>query len=142
MALGIATARPIFVWYLLLILPFFAGGFHPSVAIITTPVLLISLIQIFRKQGFLKTTLNLQSIACFAVTLGYCITPLWAADRGMAIIGILRFISLPLLVLLLMQYTQTEKVQFLHYLPISGVIMTLLGCILWFFPATGTTNTS
>lgn len=136
MALGIATARPIFVWYLLLILPFLAGGFHTSVAIVTTPVLLISLIQIFRKQGFLKTDLNLQSIACFAITLGYCITPLWAADRGMAIMGILRFIPLPLLVLLLMQYTQTEKLQFLHYLPISGVIMTLLSCLLWLFPAT------
>ena len=136
MALGIATAPPSFIRYLLLILPFLAGGFHTSVAIVTTPVLLISLIQIFRTQGFLKVVLNLQSIACFAVTLGYCITPLWAADRGMAMMGILRFLPLPLLVLLLMQYTQTEKAQFLKLLPITGIVMTLLSCMLWFFPAT------
>lgn len=136
MTLGIAAAQPGFVWYLLLTLPFLAGGFHTSVAIVTTPVLLISLIQIFRTQGFLKITLNPQSIACFAVTVGYCITPLWAADRGMAIMGVLRFLPLSLLVVLLMQYTQTEKIQFLQILPISGILMTLLSCILRIFPAT------
>lgn len=136
MSLGIVNTAPCFVWYLLLVLPFLAGGFHTSVAIITIPVLLISLILFFRKHGMLKIALNLQTIACLAVTLGYCITPLWAADRGMAMMGILRFIPILLLTLLLTQYKQNEKAQFLQLLPRWGIAMTLLSCVFWILPAT------
>ena len=126
---------PCFIWYLLVVLPFLAGGFHTYSALITVPVLLYGLVQTHRTQGFLSMKFTLHSITCLVIALGYFLTPLWAADRGMAPFGIVRFLPFLLLTLLLMQYTTEDKMTFLQPLPYCGGVMVLVSCLCMSLPA-------
>lgn len=127
---------PLWIWYLFLILPFWAGGFHTYTAVMTVIIFLTALGREYSKKGYLQIVLNQASILCFTVMLGFCITPLWAADRGLAVFGILRYLPVPLQALLLMQYSQKQKPDFFPVLPICGTAMTIVGCILWAVPST------
>lgn len=122
--------------YLTVVLPFAAGGFHTYVSAITAVCLVVHLASVFQKQGYLRLTLNFNSIAVMLVMLGYCITPMWAADKGMAVFGILRYVPVALYVLTLMQMTPEQKQQCLGLIPISGAGMTVLSCLLLLLPGT------
>lgn len=120
--------------YLTVILPFAAGGFHTYVSAVTGICLVIHLAITARKQGSLKVTLNFNTIAVLLVLLGYCITPVWAADKGMAVLGIVRYLPTVLYALTLMQLTEAQKQHCLSLIPVSGVMMTALSCLLLLIP--------
>lgn len=125
---------PFWALYSLLLLPFLAGGFHSYIAILTTAVFAFDLIRQFIHKNDLKILINLNSVMVLIIVIGYSVTPLWAADKGMAPFGILRYTPLLLLTILQMQNTADEKTQMLSLLPLSGVIMTIIGCVFWFIP--------
>lgn len=129
-------AVPWIFLYLTVVLPFAAGGFHTYVSAVTTVCLVVHLVSVFQKQGYLRLTLNLNSIAVMLVMLGYCITPMWAADKGMAVFGIVRYMPVVLYVLTLMQLTPGQKQQCLELIPISGACMTVLSCLMLLLPRT------
>lgn len=116
------------------LLPFAAGGFHSYVSAVTTVLLTLHLLDTGRKQGFLRWTRNLNSLAVVLVFLGYCITPFWAADKGMAVFGILRYLPLVLYILALMQLTAEQKRHCLDLIPLSGMVMTIFSCLLLLIP--------
>lgn len=116
--------------YLAFILPFAAGGFHTYTAMITTLVLVSDLILTFKKKQHLRFFWNGNTAAAALVTLGYCLSPLWAADKGMAVYGIVRYLPLFLLALVLMQYSAQERERCLELIPLSGAVMTMLSCVL------------
>lgn len=125
---------PWIFYYLSFTLPFAVGGFHTYTAVITTVLLLINLYSLYRKQHRLRIFCNLNMAAILLVTISYCITPIWAADKGMAVFGIPRYLPLLLYALTLMQYTAEEKTYALSLVPLCGVIMTLCSCILILVP--------
>ena len=116
--------------YLSVILPFAAGGFHTYTAMVTALLLLGNLAFTVRQKKQLRFVWNGNTLAVFLVTLSYCVTPLWAADRGMAVFGILRYLPLTLYALTLMQYSPEERNRALELIPISGALMTLVSCVL------------
>lgn len=122
--------------YLTFVLPFAAGGFHTYVSGVTVVCLVIHLLTTAKKQGYLRLTLNGSSIAVLLVALGYCITPLWAADKGMAVFGVARYLPLLLYILALMQLTAEQKEECLGLIPISGSAMTVFSCLLLLIPGT------
>lgn len=128
------ASLPFRLWYLFLLLPFFAGGFHTCFCAVIAAVLLMELIMEYSKNGSLKITINPASILCFSMMLGYAVTPLWAADKGMAVFGILRCLPVLLLALLLMQISPKEVEHSLLLLPICGSLMTAISCIFLLFP--------
>lgn len=124
--------------YLTFILPFAAGGFHTYTAMVTTVLLAVNLVLTAKAHKKLRFLWNLNTAAVFLVTLGYCVTPFWAADKGMAAFGIVRYVPLALYALNLMQYSPEEKARCLELIPLSGALMTLLSCILLPLPGMDT----
>lgn len=122
--------------YLLVILPFLAGGFHTCTAALTAVVLILCLIKRIFAEKALRIVINTNTFMVAALAAGYCIAPFWAADKGMAVFGILRCLPLPILALLLMQYTKEDRKLWLSLLPVCGAAMTAIGCMLWAFPMT------
>lgn len=122
--------------YLTFVLPFAAGGFHSYVSAVTAVGLIIHLYITAGRRGYLRFTLNINSIAVLLVLLGYCITPMWAADKGMAVFGILRYLPAALYALALMQLTKEQKGQCLSLIPISGAAMTVLSGLMLLIPGT------
>lgn len=122
--------------YLTFVLPFAAGGFHTYVSAVTVICLLLQLTATAKKQGYLRVVLNFNSIAIALVVLGYCITPVWAADKGMAVFGILRYLPLMLYILVLMQLNPKQKQECLALIPVSGCLMTVLSGLLLLAPGT------
>lgn len=124
-----AEVPGIFV-YLTFVLPFAAGGFHTYTAMITTVLLAVNLFLTVRRKKEMRFVYNLNSAAVLFAVLCYCITPLWAADKGMAVFAIVRYLPAALYVLTLMQYTPEQRKQCMVLLPVSGAVMTLLSCAL------------
>lgn len=126
---------PFWVWYFLIICPFLAGGFYTYMSMLSVVVLVLALIKQCRIKKKLKIVLNLNFVTVLSIVISYCVTPLWAADKGMAIFGILRFCPLFLMALLLMQYENSQKDDWYILLPLSGAVLTLVSCMAWIIPA-------
>lgn len=119
--------------YLFGILPYLSGGFHTFSGTVTAGVLLLWLLRC-RKTEQLPIQLNRSSMAILLLFAGYCVTPLWAADKGMAVFGFLRYLPVLLLAVSLMQLTWEEKLAGLSLLPYCGAVMTVISCVLWLIP--------
>ncbi|MBQ5858246.1 MAG: hypothetical protein IIW51_04445, partial [Peptococcaceae bacterium] len=122
--------------YMTFVLPFAAGGFHTYISAVTVICLVLQLTATAKKQGYLRVVLNFNSIAVALVVLGYCITPVWAADKGMAVLGIARYLPIVLYILVLMQLNPKQKQHCLDLIPISGGMMTVLSGLLLLIPGT------
>lgn len=130
--------RPEIPWIcpvLIFALPFCVGGFHTGTAAVLAIALLAALLETVRRQGKLRFCRNLSSIAVLVLLAAYCLTPLWAADKGMAPFGIPRFLSLTLFALLLMQ-DDGEKITgwILKMLPGCGCLMIISSMALALIP--------
>ena len=78
------------------------------------------------RHGKLSLRLNLASGAVAAIFLGYLLSCLWAADRGLAPLGIPRALAIALFALCLMQLSHSERRVLLGDLPLIGAGMTLI----------------
>lgn len=126
---------PLFV-FLALVMPFAAGGFFTYLSAVTAAVLLANLIFLLLQNKQLRFRLNAGSFAAILLSAAYLLTPLWAADKGMAVFGIVRYGCIILYVLNLMQYGPTQRGMLLSLVPLSGALMTVLSCLLLPFSAT------
>lgn len=109
---------------LALALPFSAGGFHTGTTAALSAVLMLALVERICKKRKLLFYWNLNSIAVFLLFAAYCISPLWAADRGMAAFAFPRFLPLVLFSLFLMQEQEDTHQQLLDLVPLCGCMMT------------------
>lgn len=78
------------------------------------------------RRGKLRLRLNLASGAVGAIFLGYVLSCFWAADRGLAPLGIPRALTLALAALCLLQLSPDERRVCLGDLPLIGAAMTLI----------------
>ncbi len=130
------AASPRLLQLFLFVLPFVIGGFFTYLNALAAIFLLVILILVGMRQGFLLLRLNLTTLTLLAIFGSFCITPLWAADRGMAVFGIVRFLPVLLYGLLLLQLTDKQRELLFSLLPICGVFMTVLSLGLSVLPAT------
>lgn len=128
------SADPMVFLWVSVVLPFAAGGFHTYISMITVVVLTGNLVWLVRKNKRLVCCCNLSSAALAVVTGGYCLCFLWAADRGMAVFAVVRYLPVLLYALTLMQYTPAERECALKLLPVSGAAMTTISCLLLLIP--------
>lgn len=128
-----AALHPVFVW-LTWVLPFAAGGFYTYMAVPVSALLLWFLWQRLRERKYFRFFRNRASISVLALAAGYALTPLWAADKGMAPFGLIRFLPVLLLVLLLMQLDEEERHGMLCLVPVTGAVMTVLSLGLLLIP--------
>lgn len=126
---------PWIFYYLFFLLPFLAGGFHTYTVPVTVLMLGCSLISCNRRNKHLRFNWNIYSLTIALIVLGYCISPFWGADRGMAVFGIARYLPLILLAAVIMQHSAEERENALLLVPICGVCMTLVSGVLFLIPA-------
>lgn len=123
------------LYWLNFVVPFAYGGFYTYLAAPFTAVLLAALCQTVRKNGKLTLYFNWNTIAVLLVVLGYFVTPLWAADKGSAVFGIIRFVPLALYLLLLMQWPKVGVQELAEPVAYSGAVMTVVSLGSQFVPA-------
>lgn len=109
------------------------GGFHEYISCILSVAMSIWLLvrSVHRKQLCVRK--DFLTSAVVAVCLGYGLTCFWAVDRGMALIGFLKFLPLLLYLLCLQQEDGTHRV--LEVLPCFGVVLAAISAIGMQFPA-------
>lgn len=111
----------------------FMGLFHEFLSCIASVILCAYLLTAALKNGSIKFNLNLSSISIAAIVSFYGLSALWAVDSGMAFIGFLKFLPLPLFMLAVMQQDESiEKT--LDILPHTAILMTIASFILSFIP--------
>lgn len=116
------------LYIIVFIIPFLFGGFFEFTSCILGAVLLF-----FALKDSVKISLDPGAIAAACIPLFYLLSVFWAVDKGMAVIGFMKFLPLPLLVLLIIR--EPEKMEeCLNVIPWAGAIMTAISFPLSFFP--------
>lgn len=120
---------------LLALLPFALGIFHEWTAGIISVVLLVFIMVRSDKRSF-KIPKDPLFISSVLIPVFFLVSPLWAVDRGMTVLGFTKFLPVPLFLILLKNTPKPEDP--FKFLPVSGASMTVLSFILsLIFPQEG-----
>ena len=119
---------------LLLGSPFLVGLFFPWGSALAVLFLTVLLAAELKKGKILIAKGPLLPACCSLVLflLGGC---LWGTDRGMALLGVLQFLPLPLFVLALEQREPAARLQLTAHMPAAAAVMVLLSLLLSCIPA-------
>ena len=120
---------------LALVLPFCTGGFHIATAAALSLILMVAIQDEIRKNNIFRLFLNPAAVCTAVLFLAYCATPLWAADKGMAVFALPKYLPLVLYALLVMQSEQNISQKTLDLIPVCGCLMTILSALAASFPA-------
>ena len=115
--------------WLLLLCPFLFGCFF-SWASAAVSVILLLLLLLLLRRGLLCSTRSAPFLAAASIVLFHLGGIFWGTDRGMALIGAVQFLPLPLFVLLLEQYTPEQRMGLLRRMPYAASAMAVLSFLL------------
>ena len=121
--------------WLILSAPYVIGVYHPWSAALVSTALLLLLSRTVRVQGCLKLSRSPVLLAAAAIPLFLLGGMIWGTDRGMALVGTVQFLPLPLYVLALEQCDVPARMPVLRRVPLSAAVMTLLSAVLSRIPA-------
>ena len=120
--------------WLSFVVPFGAGGFFPVFYLLTGGYLLCVLVR-WRKTGHaFRLYWNTAAAAAALLAMGYLLTPLWAADRGSAWLGVTRTPVLLLYLLAWMQTESRERQKIERAIPAAGALMVLASIPMQYIP--------
>lgn len=111
------------------------GLFYEVLSALCSVGLLVLIILKAKKQKGLKLFVNPLSLSVGVIFLFYLTSVFWAADRGMAPFGVVKFLPLPLFMILLMQQNMEEnsKSSF-DLLPHLAALVTVVTSVLGQIP--------
>ena len=112
---------------ILLVALLLVGGFHEYISCFLGAAMSIWLLVKLAQQKQLRIRKDLLTSSVVAICLCYGLTCLWGIDRGMALIGFLKFLPLLLYLFCLQQEEQPGRV--LELLPLFGAVMTILSAV-------------
>ena len=118
---------------LLLLCPFLLGCFFPWGSAVVSLVLTVLLLLLLR-SGLLRSTRSAPFLAAAAIVIFHLGGMLWGTDRGMALMGAVQFLPLPLFVLLLEQYAPDQRMDLLRKMPYAASAMAVLSFLLSHVP--------
>lgn len=122
------TVFPALEW-LLLLCPFLFGCFFPWGSALVSLILIAPLLLLLRR-GLLCVTRSAPFLAAVSIVIFHLGGMIWGTDRGMALIGAVQFLPLPLFVLLLEQYTPEQRMGLLRRMPYVASAMVILSFLL------------
>jgi len=122
------TVFPALEW-LLLLCPFLFGCFFPWGSALVS-LILIALLLLLLRRGLLCVTRSAPFLAAVSIVIFHLGGMIWGTDRGMALIGAVQFLPLPLFVLLLEQYTPEQRMGLLRRMPYAASAMAVLSFLL------------
>ena len=111
---------------------FLIGGFHEYISCAVSAAMSIFLFYRLIRYKQLQIRRDFLTSAVVAVCLGYGLTCLWGIDRGMALVGFLKFLPLLLYLLCLQQEEGSGRV--LEVLPYFGAALAVLSAVGMQFP--------
>jgi len=121
---------PIFI----MLIPFLFGTFYDFSVFVVTLVLQIILLIWFIKNKKISITVNDAFIMSAIFLLFSCLSIIWAVDRNDAAIGTLRYLSLFLFAIFIMQCSSERKEKILQIIPYSALAMLFISIIIGFIP--------
>ena len=113
---------------------FAVGLFYELTSALVSVVLFAWLVLLSRRQelGFRR---NAASVTAIAVYIGYCVSILWAVDKGLSVWGVAKYLPVPLMALCLLQTSSDERSTILEDLPWIGALMVVVSFALHYIPA-------
>ena len=120
--------------WLLLLCPFLFGCFFPWGSALVSLVLIVLLLLLLRGV-LLCSTRSASFLAALSVVIFHLGGMLWGTDRGMALVGAVQFLPLPLFVLLLEQYAPNRRLTLLRRMPYVASAMVVLSFLLSRIPS-------
>lgn len=117
------------------------GLFYELGCALASIALFVWLVSFSKRQklGFRR---NAACVAAIAIYIGYCLSVLWAVDKGLSVWGIAKYLPLPLMALCLLQTSSDERSTILKDLPWIGGFMVLVSFALHYIPSLYTLFTS
>lgn len=115
--------------WLLLLCPFLFGCFFPWGSALVSLVLIVLLLLLLRGV-LLCSTRSASFLAALSIVIFHLGGMLWGTDRGMALVGAVQFLPLPLFVLLLEQYAPNRRLTLLRRMPYVASAMVVLSFLL------------
>ncbi|MBR6835055.1 MAG: O-antigen ligase family protein [Oscillospiraceae bacterium] len=110
---------------LIAVIPFFTGIFHEWQSAILALALLGILIFEALKNKKLEIDYGLPLLFAALVVGLHALSGIWAVDKGMVWLGVVKFLPLPLFVL-----AASRKEDLLRFVPLSGAVMTIVSICL------------
>ena len=125
---GPQNILPVLEW-LLLLCPFLLGCFFPWGSSLVSLVLTALLFLLIRR-GLLCRTYSAPFLTAASIVIFHLGGLFWGTDRGMALVGAVQFLPLPLFVLLIEQYTPEQRLNLLRRMPYAASAMVVLSFVL------------
>lgn len=125
---GPQNILPVPEW-LLLLCPFLLGCFFPWGSALASLVLTALLFLLIRR-GLLCRTYSAPFLTAASIVIFHLGGLFWGTDRGMALVGVVQFLPLPLFVLLIEQYTPEQRLDLLRRMPYAASAMVVLSFVL------------
>ena len=119
---------------IIMFIPFLFGTFYEFSVFATTVILLIIILVIYIKNKKLEIKINTGFIISLVLYIFSCLTIIWAVDKNDALIGSLRYLSIIIFNILIMQCTEERKENIIKIIPYSGLLMLCLSLILGIIP--------
>lgn len=110
-----------------------SGVFYEYLSCFLSAAMLVWLTVKAAREKKLKFNLSLTGAAAAAVAGAYLISFIWAVDRGMAVIGFLKFLPVLLYIFVLMQDEKREGI--ISHLPYIAAAVTVVSVAGMFIPA-------
>lgn len=138
-----SSAGEVFSWqpnilsaleWLLLLCPFLCGCFFPWGSALVSLVLIVLLLLLVRR-GLLYSTHSALFLAAGSIVLFHLSGIFWGTDHGMALVGAVQFLPLPLFVLLVEQYPPGQRMDLLRRMPYVASAMVFLSFLLSRIPS-------
>ena len=118
----------------LFLTPFLFGLYFEFASYFAQILILVILLIKLCKAKKCKIYLNLEIFALAVISVGYLFTCIYAVDKGMAVLGFLKF-TIPLTFgFMIMQYEKQEITESLKEIPISGIAMIVLSMLFKYIP--------
>ena len=120
--------------WLILLCPFLCGGFFPWASAPVSLVLVVLHLLLLRR-GLLCPTHSAPFLAAVSIVFFHLCGLFWGTDRGMALVGAVQFLPLPLFILLLEQFASERRMDPLQKMPYAASAMVLLSFLLSRIPS-------
>lgn len=114
-----------FLFVLLLFFPFFVGGYYVFYTAAVGVILLIALLVHIFKTKSINYSKSFAFFVLLFMSIMYFLTKFWAVDKSMSIHGFIKFFTVFLFSLAIIQISIEERRQLLYCVPITAVIMTV-----------------
>lgn len=110
--------------------PFFLGLFYEPLAALSALLLILWLGTLLIRRGSLRIPNDFSFWALTVLAAGYLLSAFWGVDKGLAPIGFVKFLPLPLFLLCCGQMEEMSKQRMLRALPYGAACMTVLSFLM------------